>query len=169
MKLIKPKDLKQKLEKGEVLLVDVREPAEHRGECIAGACLIPLAKLSKKELSSTTKPIVLHCGIGKRSARACEKLLSEDPKLEVYSLEGGLAAWKKAGFSTKCSGDGVLPLERQTQMVNGLIVFLGTIFGALLDPIFYIIPGFMGLGLISAGYTGWCGMAKLIAKMPWNK
>jgi hypothetical protein len=27
----------------------------------------------------------------------------------------------------------------------------------------------MGLGLINAGATGWCGMAMLLAKMPWNR
>jgi hypothetical protein len=26
-----------------------------------------------------------------------------------------------------------------------------------------------GLGLINAGVTGWCGMAMLLAKMPWNR
>jgi rhodanese-related sulfurtransferase len=30
-----------------------------------------------------------------RSYKACEKLLSEDPNLEIYNLEGGIAAWEK--------------------------------------------------------------------------
>ncbi|MDR8242161.1 DUF2892 domain-containing protein, partial [Acinetobacter baumannii] len=33
----------------------------------------------------------------------------------------------------------------------------------------YVIPGFVGAGLMLAGMTGWCGMAKLLAVMPWNR
>jgi len=33
-----------------------------------------------------------------RGKTACEKLLNENPKLDIYNLEGGIAAWEKAGL-----------------------------------------------------------------------
>ena len=169
MKTITASELKNKLDKDEVLLIDVREPAEHRSECIDGACLIPLGEITIEKLPSTKRPIVIHCRSGKRSSDACLKLLATDPSLEVFSLEGGIIAWGQAGYNIKKSGSNILPLDRQTQIAVGFIAFSGTILGTLMNPAFYILPGFIGAGLMFAGITGWCGMAKLLAKMPWNR
>lgn len=78
-------------------------------------------------------------------------------------------AWKDAGFEIQTLGCKVLPLDRQTQMAVGTLAVLGTLLGAFYHPGFYALAGFFGLGLIFAGITGWCGMAKLLAKMPWNQ
>jgi rhodanese-related sulfurtransferase len=164
MKTITASELKKKLDKDEVLLIDVREPAEHRSECIDGACLIPLGEISAKKLSSTERLIVIHCSSGKRSADACVKLLAANPSLDVTSLEGGIVAWNQAGYHVKKSGSNILPLDRQTQIAVGFIAFSGTIIGTWMSPIFYILPGFIGAGLMFAGISGWCGMAKLLAK-----
>jgi len=37
------------------------------------------------------------------------------------------------------------------------------------NPLFALIPAFTGLGLTLAGATGWCGLALLLGKMPWNR
>lgn len=169
MKIITVTELKDKLEKDEVVLIDVREPAEHRSECISEACLIPLGEISCERLPSRSRPIVLHCRSGKRSQDACVKLLAEDPNIDVYSLEGGIIAWQNAGFPVKNFGKKILPLDRQTQLVAGFLAFIGVVLGVLVDSNFYILSGFVGLGLMFAGFTGWCGMAKLLARMPWNK
>lgn len=169
MKTISPSELKARLDNHQVLLVDVREPAEHRSECIEGACLIPLSTLSMDKLPSTTQPIVIHCRSGKRSCEACQKLLKENPQLDIASLDGGIAAWEKAGFRIKRSAKKILPLDRQTQLTAGAIAFVGVVLGAAINPIFYALSGFVGLGLMFAGISGWCGMAKLLAKMPWNR
>lgn len=169
MKTITASQLKAKLDKDEVLLIDVREPAEHRSESIEGACLIPLSEITLEKLPSLKRPMVIHCRSGKRSADACEKLLAIDPALNIASLEGGIIAWSQAGYPVKRSGTFVLPLDRQTQIAVGTIALSGTVLGAWINPAFYILPGFMGAGLIFAGITGWCGMARLLAKMPWNQ
>jgi len=41
--------------------------------------------------------------------------------------------------------------------------------GALVHPGFYALSAFVGAGLLFAGLTDWCGMAMLLAKMPWNR
>ena len=169
MKTINAEELKNRLDKDEILLIDVREPAEHRTECIDGSCLIPLGEISLEKLPSKSRPIVVHCHSGKRSENAYKKLLTQDPSLEIYSLEGGIMAWRQAGFKIKKSGSNILPIDRQTQLTAGFLAFSGTILGTFINHHFYIVPGFVGLGLMFAGVTGWCGMAKLLAKMPWNK
>lgn len=88
------KTLKNWLDKEEAVLVDVREPAEHQEHNIACATLIPLATVTKKSLPEFKgKKLVVHCLGGKRSMSACEKLVKEDPSLELYNLEGGINAW----------------------------------------------------------------------------
>jgi rhodanese-related sulfurtransferase len=169
MKIIVAADLKKRLDKDEVLLIDVREPEEYKSESINGACLIPLSEISIEKLPSLSKPIVIHCRSGKRSMDACIKLLASNSSLDVYSLDGGILAWSQAGFKTKKSRVDKLSIERQTQVAIGLIAFVGTVFGFMFNAAFYMLPGFIGLGLIFAGITGWCGMAKLLLKMPWNK
>lgn len=168
-KIISAQELKKRLDQGNIILIDVREPAEYRSECIDGSCLIPLGTISTDKLPSTDKPIVIHCKSGKRSADACSKLLSTNPSLDIYSLEGGITAWQQAGYQIKTSGSSVLPLERQTHIVVGFIALTGTLLGTLIHPSYYILPGIIGTGLLFAGITGWCGMSILLSKMPWNK
>ena len=152
MKTITASELKKRLDKGEVLLVDVREPAEHRSECIDGACLIPLGEISIEKLPSTQRPIIIHCRSGKRSADACAKILKDDASLDVASLEGGIIAWIQTGFNVKRSGSTILPLDRQTQIAVGFIAFSGTILGTLINPTFYILPGFVEKSKMSLHY-----------------
>jgi hypothetical protein len=62
-----------------------------------------------------------------------------------------------------------LLLMRQVQIVAGSLLLLSVVLGALVAPIFYILSGFVGAGLIFAGTTGFCSMARLLAFMPWNR
>jgi rhodanese-related sulfurtransferase len=166
---IDPKKLKQLLDDNAVTLIDVREPAEHRSEHIAGAHLIPLSQLSLDQLPSTARPIVIHCSAGVRSLEACKKLHALDTHLKLFSLEGGLHAWKHSGFPIQRGTHYVLPLDRQTQLIIGLLNLLGIGLGFGVHPYFFLINVILGLGLMNAGLTGWCGMAKIIARMPWNQ
>lgn len=158
------------LDKGEAVIVDVREPGEHGAEAIADAQLLPLAKVCKAALPEAPgKKLILHCKAGKRGGAACEKLLDEDPDLELYNLQGGIDAWAEAGFDVERSGGFFLPLDRQVQLTIGLGVVLGVLLGYFLHPGFLLLTAFFGLGLMNAGLTGWCGLALLMAKMPWNQ
>jgi adenylyltransferase/sulfurtransferase len=87
-------ELKACLERGDdLLLVDVREPAEHRARCIPEAVLIPLGELPKRlnELDRD-KLTVVHCKSGMRSATACQLLRAAGFK-NVLNLRGGIEAW----------------------------------------------------------------------------
>ncbi len=162
--------LEKWLKSGEAFLIDVREPAENQATKIEGSHLIPSAQISTKSLPKyDSKKLVIHCHSGKRSLNACTKLLSEDPNLEIYNLEGGIVAWNDAGKKINKSGKFFLPLNQQVQLTIGLFVLMGSALGYLATPAFFIIPAFFGAGLCFAGLSGWCGLAILIAAMPWNK
>ncbi len=162
--------LKKWLENGEAVLIDVREPAENESESIKGSTLIPLGEISQKKLPEFNgKKLVLHCRSGKRSQTACNKLLNEDPDFEIYNLEGGILSWINSGFEVKKSGKFFLPLDRQVQLTIGFMTLSGTILGAFVNQKFLLIPAFFGAGLCFAAISGWCGLALLLAKMPWNK
>ncbi len=162
--------LKTWLDRGEAVLVDVREPAEHEAENIAGATLVPLAAVSKRALPPCDgKKLVVHCRKGGRAGSACEKLLAEDPSLEIYNLEGGISAWADAGFAMESSGKAFLPLDRQVQLAIGIMLLAASLLGYLFTSALYVLTGAIGIGLIIAGMTGICGLALLMAKMPWNQ
>lgn len=170
LKTIDAKTLKTWLDNNEAVLVDVREPAEHAAENITGATLLPLGSVSKSALPTCAgKKLVIHCRKGGRGGSACAKLLAEDPNLDIYNLEGGIEAWNAAGLTVASSGKFFLPLDRQVQLTIGLCVLTGSILGYLVSPAFFLLTGFLGTGLTFAGLTGFCGLALLMAKMPWNQ
>ncbi|MEI6729885.1 MAG: DUF2892 domain-containing protein, partial [Pseudomonadota bacterium] len=91
-----------------------------------------------------------------------------DHDLEVYNLEGGILAWAASGSEVKSSGSFFLPLDRQVQLSVGLSLLVFSLFGYFVSQVFFVLTGFIGLGLAIAGLTGYCGLAKILAKMPWN-
>lgn len=171
LKTIDANTLKQWLETRQAVLVDVREPAEYAAENIQGATLMPLSRVSKLALPDYTgKKLVLHCRKGGRGGSACEKLLAEDPNLDIYNLEGGIEAWRAAGLTLVTSNKSFLPLDRQVQLIIGLLLITTSLIGYFLTaPAFLLITGLIGIGLTIAGTTGFCGLAMLVAKMPWNQ
>ncbi len=93
-----PQEVKERFDANEVVIVDVRTPAEYAFEYIPGAMLFPLAVLSAAKLPlQNGKPIVFHCGTGKRSTAAAAKCIAAGIN-EVLHIDGGLGAWKAAGL-----------------------------------------------------------------------
>ena len=102
IKLIDAKTANDWFEKNEAIIVDVREPSEYNAYHIAGAHLIPVGSIACDLLPECgNKKIIIHCKLGMRGNTACEKLLSENPNLNVYNLEGGIVAWEKVGYKTE--------------------------------------------------------------------
>lgn len=168
MQTIIASELKNLLEKGEALLIDVREVEEYETEHIAGSILLPLNEISIEKLPLKSKPIVLYCRSGKRSASAGQKLLEQDPNLEVFSLEGGIIAWRTEELPTKSVGRKRLPMEQQMRLLLGALLLIAFI-GGIVHPFFHFLVLLIGLGQIFAGLTNHCGGTYLLSKMPWNK
>ncbi|MFO1265929.1 MAG: rhodanese-like domain-containing protein [Rubrivivax sp.] len=85
---------------GEAQIVDVREPAEFDAELghIAGAKLIPLGALGERAAAKldSTRPVVLVCRSGTRSAQATV-LLGRAGFTQVANLAGGMLRWRAEG------------------------------------------------------------------------
>ncbi len=169
-KTIDAKTAKEWLAKNEAILVDVREPGEHQAMKISGSKLIPVGSINKEKLPDIkNQKIIIHCHVGRRGGIACEKLLHDNPDLDLYNLEGGISAWEKAGFAVEKSGRVFIPVDRQVQIVVGCGVLLGLILGYFIHPGFLLLSGFFGAGMLYAGISGSCGMATMLSMMPWNQ
>ena len=92
-------ELKQWLDHGQAVLVDVREADEYAAGHIAEAVLLPLSEFTPDALPPHDgKKLVMQCKSGGRSRTACGKVNHEFPNLDVYNLEGGITAWMQAGY-----------------------------------------------------------------------
>ena len=82
----------------QALLIDVREPVEFGMERIPGALLLPLSEIDPASLPlDGSKRVIFHCGTGRRSGQAVQRLI-EAGAGEATHLAGGLRAWKEAGL-----------------------------------------------------------------------
>lgn len=82
------------ISRGGVYILDVRTPGETRGGIIPGAQLIPVDELEArlKEVPKDSRPKLIYCAAGGRSAAACEFLSSRGFE-SLHNLEGGFSAW----------------------------------------------------------------------------
>lgn len=166
---VAPELLKDWLDDSNTLLIDVREDIEHAEERIPGAKLHPLSRFDPDAIRTANpgRRIIFHCRSGKRSTDAATRFQRDAQP--VFHLAGGIEAWKSAGLPTIKPQSSRLPLMRQVQIVAGFLVTLGVLLALLVNIWFIAISAFVGVGLMFAGISGWCGMAMLLAKMPWNR
>jgi rhodanese-related sulfurtransferase len=166
---IDPKSVAEGLKSGRFHLIDIREADEFAREHIPGAVSLPLSGVEQADVKlEAGRTAVFHCKSGMRTEANCAAL-SARVDGDALLLEGGLDAWKKAGLPVKDNANAPLPMNRQVQITAGLLVLTGVALGALVHPAGYGLAAFVGAGLTFAGVSGWCGMANVLAVMPWNK
>lgn len=167
---VTPEHAKRLLDQG-AFLVDIREPDEHAREKIPGAHLMSLSKLDEADLAlHKGKPVIFHCKSGARTKGNAARLAGKvEGACEAFIVEGGLDGWKKAGLPIAIDRRQPLELQRQVQIGAGSMAFLGTLLGLIVSPWFFIVPAFVGAGLTVAGLTGFCGMARILIRAPWNR
>ena len=159
----------------QVHLIDVRTPAEYRSGHVFGATSMPLDELNPDSLNrrlgdataGRESPLFLTCQSGLRAEQAAQRLHNAGFN-NLYLLDGGTEAWQKAGLPMQRCGHAI-SLERQVQIAIGVLLMLKVFFGFTLHELFFAAIPLVGAGLIVAGMTRWCGMARLIAMMPWNR
>ena len=172
-KSINPRELQRRLAAGSpARLLDVRTPGEHANAHVPGAKLIPLDELDAaafyRERGGDCTPVYVLCQSGGRARRAIEKLERVGVQGCVL-VEGGTQAWIDAGLPVIHGESRALPLMRQMQITAGFLSAVGAVLALTVNPRYAFIPLFIGCGLLFAGLTGFCGLALLLAKMPWNK
>jgi rhodanese-related sulfurtransferase len=170
LKTITPADAARLLREEGATLVDVREPDEHARERIPGARNLPLSRLEEAEVAlHQGRPVLFHCRSGARTTGHATRLAAKAGLVEAFVVEGGLEAWKRAGLPVAEDRRQPLELMRQVQIAAGTMVVLGLALGALVSPWFHGLAAFVGAGLVFAGATGTCGLARVLRLMPWNR
>lgn len=167
-KVLTPQAAQELLAKGAVL-VDIRGADEYAREHIADAKHMPMEQLSSQGMpNNSANAVIFHCSSGNRTAMNAG-VLDNCAACEVYILEGGIDGWKKAGLPVVKDAKQPLELQRQVQIGAGSMILAGVLLGTFVAPGWYALSGFVGAGLIMAGVTGFCGLARMLLVMPWNK
>lgn len=169
MKTVSPARAAELMRQGAVL-IDIRERDEHARERIPGARHHALSQLAQGNVARDGDDIlVFHCRSGARTKGNASRLAAAAGACETYLLEGGIDAWKKAGLPVTLDRNQPIDIMRQVQIGAGSLVLIGVLLGTFVNPAFYALSAFVGAGLLVAGTTGFCGMARILAVMPWNK
>ncbi|MXY37149.1 MAG: rhodanese-like domain-containing protein [Dehalococcoidia bacterium] len=99
-------EAKEKLDSGDAVMVDVRDPHEYVEVHAKGVRLIPvntvMTELDQiREFAGDKKEVLFICKMGGRSALAAEYATAAGLEgLELFNVEGGTDAWAEAGFPT---------------------------------------------------------------------
>lgn len=169
MRTITPAEAKRLMEDG-AILIDVREADERAREQIPGTLHLPLSKLDEADFAAHRGgKVIFHCRSGARTANQSARLAAKAGACDAYLVAGGLDAWRKAGLPTTVDRRRPIELQRQVQIGAGALVLLGSLLGLAVSSWFFAVPLFVGAGLIFAGTTGFCGMALLLQRAPWNQ
>ncbi len=167
--MISPKDAEEMVHNNKGVFVDVRTAGEALVEQVPGSVFLPFDLVNKQRLGDLGfegKTPILVCRTGRRAQQAAESLAKESK--EVAVLQGGVVQWAADGLSLT-KGHRVLPIERQLLLgVGGMILFF-TLLSLSINLYFSVLTILMSGGMMFAGITGSCGMARLLVVMPWNK
>lgn len=169
--VLSPVELKEMLAaEPRTRMLDVRTPGEYETVHIRGAYNVPLDHLGEhaQEIgANVTDPVVLICQSGARGRKA-EEALRQCTMINLHVLEGGINGWIAAGLPVERAAKR-MSLERQVRIAAGAMVAVGGILALTVNPLFAIVPAFVGSGLVFAGVTDTCGMAMLLSRLPYNR
>ncbi|MGV9422914.1 rhodanese-like domain-containing protein [Streptomyces sp. NPDC003656] len=161
----------------DLIVIDVRTPAEYATGHLPGALNVPLDRLRHPlpELrhAADRGDLLLVCASGNRSANACRTLAEQG--IAAATLTGGTTAWAAAGHdlhqpaATATGTRTRWSMERQVRCTAGALVLLGLLLGVLVHPAFEILSAGVAGGLVLSALTDTCGMALLLARLPHNR
>jgi rhodanese-related sulfurtransferase len=166
---LSPQQVRERIDAGRAVLVDIRELDEFARSHVKGAQSQPLSTWEKAHLTiDPDADVIFTCRSGMRTAGACDRLAAR-VNGDAFVLDGGLDAWAKAGLPVETNADAPMEIMRQVQIAAGSLVLIGVVLGFLVAPAWFALSGFVGAGLTFAGVSGFCGMARLLMLAPWNR
>lgn len=174
------------LESGSAILIDVREAHEFEAGHIPQARLVPLSSLALTLGSLSPKGgqcVIFHCQKGGRSRQACMVAAQQGAAFDIVNMAGGIEAWQEAGLpvvtAQAAASDKIAPVAcpagpsprilRQVQAIMGALVMVSAAAGYWGYPAGSMIAAILGGMLAFSAMTGWCGLAMLVARLPWNR
>ncbi|MFE6555224.1 rhodanese-like domain-containing protein [Streptomyces sp. NPDC057746] len=158
----------------ELTVIDVRTPGEYAGGHIPGALNIPVDYLNRALPDIRTVAhrgeVLVVCASGARSENAC-RMLAENG-IHAATLAGGTGAWTAQGHDLH-HPEGIRKatwgMERQVRLLAGSIVLLGLALGEVVHPAFRLLSASIAGGLVFSAVTNTCGMAAMLAKLPYDR
>jgi rhodanese-related sulfurtransferase len=152
-----------------VHVIDVRTPGEFETGHIEGSYNVPLDLLGEhvRDLAALDHNVVLVCQSGARATKALEQLVTAG-KSNLRLLQGGMSAWTAAGGQVARTNDTRWAMDRQVRLVAGSVV-LASVVASVWFPPARFLAGFIGAGLTFSAVTNTCGMAMMLAKLPYNR
>lgn len=157
------------LVKDGAIMVDIRSAAEFSHRHIPDSLNQAVDQMSTDKLPADSV-VVFVCQSGMRTRTNANKLAAASQNCkQYYILEGGIDGWQKQGLPVEIAPNAPLELQRQVQIAVGTLVILGVVLGTWLNPGWYLLSAFVGAGLLMAGITGFCGLARVLMLAPWNK
>jgi len=103
IQIVTPEEMKELMLLEDVQLIDIRTPKEYKEGYIEGFQNIDfMSKTFDEDIEKLdkTKPVLLYCRTGRRTANCSEKLV-EKGFVKIYDLKGGVTQWKFSGFDLK--------------------------------------------------------------------
>jgi molybdopterin/thiamine biosynthesis adenylyltransferase/rhodanese-related sulfurtransferase len=153
---------RERIESGEPVVLDVREQDEWDEGHIAGALHVPRGHLEsriERLAPDTSRPVVVYCSAGNRSAFAA-KTLSELGYEDVVSLAGGFTDWKRNGFPVQLQAG--LDAQRRTRYSRHLLIpEVGEEGQLKLLDSKVLLVGAGGLGSPASLYLGAAGVGRI--------
>jgi rhodanese-related sulfurtransferase len=167
---IHPRELaRMRAEDPAVHVIDVRTPGEFEAGHIEGSYNVPLDLLVEHvpELTALDRDVVLVCQSGGRATRALDPLAAAG-KSNLRLLEGGINAWMALGGSLSRTSRRRWAMERQVRLVAGGAVVVSLVASLWFPPV-RLLAAMVGAGLAFSAVTDTCGMATVLAKLPYNR
>jgi sulfur-carrier protein adenylyltransferase/sulfurtransferase len=145
------------------VLVDVREQHEFEEGHIPGAVHVPRGHLESRietKASDKSRPVILYCASGQRSALAAHTLESLLGYSDVASMDGGITLWKDRGYEVETPRS--LTAEQKSRYSRHLLLPEVGLEGQLkLLDAKVLLLGAGGLGSPTALYLGAAGVGTL--------
>ena len=176
--LIKPQErfnpmptLNDALNDPKAKIIDVRTAQEHAAQSLTCAHILkPLQELdvdsvAASENLSKDDHLYFLCRMGGRARQAADQFLSKG-FINCHVIDGGISACPCEQTQSTPNAKRTIPLDGQVRIAIGIAL----LFISFADtPLALFLTAGMGGVLIFSGYTGWCGLAMLLARAPWNR
>lgn len=163
---ITPKQLHNLQQSGQPIdILDVRSAFEYNTGHVPGARRLPLRQVNRQSATANRPglddhPVYIICHSGGRSMSACRKLIAEG-FTNVVNVEGGTAAWKRAGLPIeRPAGTGLRPVRIALLLLVGLLLALGL----WVHPYFAYAAIVLWIGMLFA--FGTCPLGACAGSLP---
>ncbi|MEU3602782.1 rhodanese-like domain-containing protein [Streptomyces sp. NPDC006798] len=169
-------------------VIDVRTPGEYASGHLPGAVNVPLDQVRRAvpEIGAAAGrgDVLIVCASGARSAKARDLLAGRG--VRTASLSGGTSGWAARGYPLERpaatdpdpgTGAGAVcavpragwAMERQVRLAAGALILTGAGLGFFLHPAWLLLAAGVSGGLVFSALTDTCGMAAVLAKLPYNR